>query len=87
MSCSEGFNRINYFFLDSIINYWSIILCHGGYFACGFFLKDKIIDHKSDHKYVVRKKAGQRQIVKDQSKKIKSSGNIFFINFFSWSSD
>ena len=57
------------------VNYWSIILCHGGYFAAGFFLRDKIIEHKSDHKYVVRKKAGQRQINKDKSKKIQSSGN------------
>jgi len=58
------------------VNYWSIILCHGGYFAAGFFLRDKILEHKSDHKYVVRKKAGQRQINKDKSKKIKSSGII-----------
>ena len=65
----------------SSVNYWSIILCHGGYFACGFFLKDKIIDHKSDHKYVVRKKAGQRQIVKDQSKKIKSSGKKIYVKY------
>ena len=56
------------------VNYWSIILCHGGYFAAGFFLRDKVIEHKSDHKYVVRKKAGQRQINKDKSKKIQSSG-------------
>ena len=56
------------------VNYWSIILCHGGYFAAGFFLRDKIIEHKSDHKYVFRKKAGQRQINKDKSKKIQSSG-------------
>jgi hypothetical protein len=56
------------------VNYWSIILCHGGYFAAGFFLRDKVLDHKSDHKYVVRKKAGQRQINKDKSKKIKNSG-------------
>jgi hypothetical protein len=61
----------------SNINYWSIILCHGGYFACGFFLKDKVIDHKSDHKYVTRKKAGQRQIAKDKAKKIKTSSNNF----------
>lgn len=60
------------------VNYWSIILCHGGYFAAGFFLKDKVLEHKSDHKYVVRKKAGQRQINKDKSKKIKSSGKEFF---------
>ena len=57
----------------SNVNYWSIILCEGGYFAYGCFLKDQLIDHKSDHKYVVWKKAGQRQIVKDKSKKIKSS--------------
>jgi hypothetical protein len=38
------------------INYWSIILCGGGYFSYGLFLKDKEIEHKSDHKYVVRKK-------------------------------
>lgn len=60
------------------VNYWSIILCHGGYFAAGFFLRDKVLDHKSDHKYVVRKKAGQRQINKDKSKKVKNSGTIFF---------
>ncbi len=37
-------------------------------------MKDKIIEHKSDHKYVVRKKAGKRQIVKDKSKNINSMG-------------
>jgi hypothetical protein len=62
----------------SNINYWSIILCHGGYFACGFFLKDRVIDHKSDHKYVTRKKAGQRQIAKDKAKKIKTSSKLNF---------
>ena len=56
------------------ITYWSIILCHGGYFAAGFFNKDTVIEHKSDHKYVTRKKAGQRQINKDKSKSIKNSG-------------
>jgi len=61
----------------SNINYWSIILCHGGYFAAGFFHKDTVIEHKSDHKYVTRKKAGQRQMNKDKSKSIKKSGNLF----------
>lgn len=60
------------------VNYWTIILCQGGYFACGFFLRDKILEHKSDHKYVVRKKAGQRQITKDKSKNIKTSSNYPF---------
>jgi len=59
------------------ITYWSIILCHGGYFAAGFFHKDTVIEHKSDHKYVTRKKAGQRQINKDKSKSIGNSGNIY----------
>jgi hypothetical protein len=57
----------------SRVKYWSIILCQGGYFAAGFFERDKLLDHKSDHKYVVRKKAGQRQIMKDKSKSIKNS--------------
>jgi hypothetical protein len=61
------------------INYWCIILCHGGYFAAGIFLKDKVIDHKSDHKYVTRKKAGQRQIAKDKAKKIKTSSKYNFL--------
>jgi hypothetical protein len=55
------------------INYWTIIVCHGGYFAAGFFLRDQVVEHKSDHKYVTRKKAGQRQIAKDKAKKVKSS--------------
>ena len=55
------------------VNYWTIIVCHGGYFAGGFFLKDQVVEHKSDHKYVTRKKAGQRQITKDKSKKVKTS--------------
>lgn len=57
----------------SSISFWAIILCQGGYFACGFFNKDKLLEHKSDHKYVTRKKAGQRQIVKDKSKSTKNS--------------
>ena len=58
----------------SEINYWSIILCGGGYFSYALFLKDKEIEHKSDHKYVVRKKAGVRQVIKDKGKKIISMG-------------
>lgn len=58
----------------STVNYWSIVLCHGGYFAAGFFLRDKLLEHKSDHKYVTRKKAGQRQVNKDKAKKVRTSG-------------
>jgi hypothetical protein len=69
-------NKEHFFPLQFIskVNYWSIILCEGGYFAFGFFLKDQLIEHKSDHKYVVRKKAGLRQVIKDKSKNIKSIG-------------
>ena len=56
------------------INYWAIILCGGGYFSYALYLRDKEIDHKSDHKYVVRKKAGVRQVIKDKGKKIISVG-------------
>jgi hypothetical protein len=75
----EQMNKVNIeeFFplkLISNVNYWSIILCEGGFFAYAFFLKDQIIEHKSDHKYVVRKKAGLRQVIKDNKKNIKSIG-------------
>lgn len=43
-------------------------------FCIWIFLKDQLIEHKSDHKYVVRKKAGVRQVIKDKSKNIKSIG-------------
>ncbi len=75
----EEINKINideYYPLKFVsnINYWSIILCGGGYFSYGLFLKDKEIEHKSDHKYVVRKKAGVRQVIKDKGKNIISMG-------------
>jgi hypothetical protein len=73
---NDNSNDKDYFPLKFIsnVNYWCIILCSGGYFAYGLYLKDKEIEHKSDHKYVVRKKAGKRQVVKDKSKNISSMG-------------
>jgi hypothetical protein len=55
--------------LDSlnVLKRITLILCHGGYFSIGIFEKGKCIFHKSDHKYVIRKKAGQRQISKDSN--------------------
>jgi len=38
----------------------AIMLCHGGSFSIAIFNKDKCIYHKSDKRYVVRKKQGQR---------------------------
>ena len=75
----EKMNQINieiFYPMKSVnqINYWSIILCGGGYFSYALYLRDKEIEHKSDHKYVIRKKAGQRQVIKDKGKKINSIG-------------
>jgi len=45
----------------------TVLLCQGGYFSLGIFDKKKSLFHKSDHKYVVRKKAGKRQITRDSN--------------------
>lgn len=55
-----------------------VILCHGGNFSIGIFDKSgNCVLHKSDHKYVTRKKAGQRQAGKDKhaGTSIKSMGS------------
>lgn len=39
---------------------FAIILCHGGYFCLGIFDHTGCVYHKSDHRYVVRGKAGGR---------------------------
>ena len=55
-----------------------VILCHGGNFSIGIFdTTGKCILHRSDHKYVTRKKAGQRQLCKDKNSgsNIKSMGS------------
>ena len=44
-----------------------MILCCGGYFSMAVFVNGKCTLHHSDHKYVCRKKAGQRQISRDKS--------------------
>ena len=68
----EKMNKINVetFYplkLVNHINYWAIILCGGGYFSYALYLRDKEIEHKSDHKYVVRKKAGVRQVIHQEN--------------------
>ena len=40
-----------------------------------YFIDGKCKDHKSDHAYVCRKKAGGRQITKDKTKNISSMGS------------
>lgn len=45
----------------------AVILCFGGSFSFGIFEDGKCILHKSDKKYVCRKKAGERQLNKDKA--------------------
>lgn len=40
---------------------WTILLCHGGYFAGGIFFNGQCIVHKAFQRYVVRKKQGGKQ--------------------------
>lgn len=44
-----------------------IILCFGGSFSFGIFEGGRCVLHKSDKKYVCRKKAGERQLNKDKN--------------------
>ncbi|KAG5492922.1 hypothetical protein JKF63_01502 [Porcisia hertigi] len=40
---------------------WVILLCHGGYFSGGVFVKGTCVAHKTFQRYVVRKKQGGKQ--------------------------
>ncbi|CAI2369225.1 unnamed protein product [Moneuplotes crassus] len=53
--------------LGSGLKNWFIILCQGGKFCIAKIQGDQIIEHKSDSKYVQRKKAGKRQINFDKT--------------------
>lgn len=55
----------------------AIILCFGGSFSFGIYQGAKCILHKSDKKYVCRKKAGERQLNRDKQSgsQIKSMGS------------
>lgn len=53
----------------------TFVLCEGGSFSVGVFDREREVTHHSDHKYVVRKKQGGRQITKDKGKSISSMGS------------
>lgn len=53
----------------------TFVLCQGGNFSVGVFDQQKEVTHKSDHKYVIRKKQGKRQATKDKGKSISSIGS------------
>jgi len=63
---TSGDSKFGYFnpfaTLSTGLKLWFIILCEGGSFCIAKIEKDKIVDHKSDSKYVQRKKAGKRQM-------------------------
>ncbi|KPI83040.1 hypothetical protein ABL78_7939 [Leptomonas seymouri] len=40
---------------------WVVLLCHGGYFAGGVFVRGTCVVHKAFQRYVVRKKQGGKQ--------------------------
>jgi len=66
--------------IDSLIKaasakFMTFVLCAGGNFSIGVFDQNKEVTHKSDHKYVIRKKAGKRQLTKDKGKSISSIGS------------
>ncbi len=54
------------FTLVERIHRWALILCFGGKFSVAVFEGMKMSYHKSESKYVQRKKAGQRQINRDK---------------------
>ena len=53
----------------------TFVMCEGGNFSIGIFDQEKEVTHKSDHKYVIRKKQGKRQLTKDKGKSISSVGS------------
>ena len=40
---------------------WTVLMCHGGYFAGAVFVNQKPVIHKAFQRYVVRRKAGGKQ--------------------------
>lgn len=54
---------------------WFVILCSGGNFAIAHYKRNELISHKSDKKYVQRKKAGKRQLNYDKHGAAQSVGS------------
>lgn len=55
----------------------ALILCFGGSFSFAIYEQGNCVMHKSDRKYVCRKKAGERQLNRDKQNgnSIKSMGS------------
>jgi len=68
---SEQFEPLR--ILSKKVGIWVLILCHGGKFVLQVFQGSKQILHRSDSKYVCRKKQGGRQLNKDKCANIMSS--------------
>ncbi|CAF1221445.1 unnamed protein product [Adineta steineri] len=56
--------------------HWGLVMAAGGHFAIALFERDKIIQHKTFHKYIIRAKQGSAQSAHDQKSggKAKSAG-------------
>ena len=50
-----------------------MVLCEGGKFALGLFEGARLVEHRSESKYVQRKKAGQRQMNRDKAGRVMNS--------------
>jgi len=46
--------------------YWCIVMAAGGHFAIALFERDRILQHKTFHKYIIRAKQGTAQSAHDQ---------------------
>jgi hypothetical protein len=68
---SEEFEPLK--ILNRGIKTWVLILCHGGKFVVQVFEGNKQVLHRSDSKYVCRKKQGGRQLNKDKCSNVMSS--------------
>lgn len=60
LDISAGSQRLNMLATISIAP-WTVVLCHGGYFAGAVYVQGVPIIHKAFHRYTVRKKQGGKQ--------------------------
>lgn len=65
--------EIRPFELVNRLGMWIILMCQGGSFSIAIFDGMKLITHKSDKKYIIRKMAGKRQLNKDRTKSVMNS--------------
>jgi len=65
--------EIQIFELIKRLGLWIILMCEGGSFSIVIFNGTKLVAHKSDKKYLIRKMSGKRQANKDKRKRVMTS--------------